>query len=80
MQDCPYLAPPKIYGRANQEPTPMDTSPPLDAQNKKKVQKMVGSILYYASAVDVTVLVALSTIAAEQAKDKKKILTKVEQF
>jgi hypothetical protein len=32
------------------------------------VQKIVGSILYYARAVDMTVLIALSSITVEQTK------------
>ncbi len=32
----------------------------------KQVQKIVGSILYYARAVDMTVLMALGTIASKQ--------------
>jgi hypothetical protein len=34
----------------------------------KHVQKVAGSILYYARAVDMTVLKALSSIAVEQTK------------
>jgi hypothetical protein len=36
----------------------------LDKAGIKKVQKMVGSILYYAQAINMTVLMALSTITA----------------
>ena len=79
IQNCPYPPPTKPYGQTNQEPTPTDTSPPLDSQNKKRVQQIVGSILYYARAVDMTVLMALSTIAAEQANATKKMLNAVEQ-
>ncbi len=41
---------------------------------------MIGSILYYARAVDLTVLVALSTIASEQAKGTEKTMTKTKQL
>jgi hypothetical protein len=42
--------------------------PPLDQTGIKKVQRIVGSILYYAQAVDMTVLMSLSSISAEQMK------------
>jgi hypothetical protein len=53
-------------GRANTDC--VDTSPLLDKQGIKKVQKIVGSILYYARTVDMTVLMALSSIAVEQTR------------
>ena len=37
----------------------------LNKDNIKYVQKVVGNILYYARAVNMTVLVALGTIAAQ---------------
>ena len=67
-QYCPYLPEPKKYGSEAQSPLPPDDTPPLDAKGIKRVQKIVGSILYYARAVDMTVLMALSSIAVEQTK------------
>ncbi len=46
----------------------VDASPLLDKKGIKRVQQIVGSILYYARAVDMTVLIALSSIAMEQTK------------
>jgi hypothetical protein len=40
----------------------------LHANRKRRVQEIVGSLLYYARAVDNKLLVAISTIAARQAK------------
>ena len=62
-QTCPYTPAPKQYGSEAQAPLPPDDSPLLDKAGIKKVQQIVGSILYYARAVDMTVLMALSTIA-----------------
>ena len=45
-----------------------DLSPLLNAPNTTKVQSIVGSLLYYARAIDATLLPALNTIAASQAK------------
>jgi hypothetical protein len=65
-QKCPYSPAPKQYGMEAQAPLPPDSSPKLDKAGIKCVQKIVGSILYYARDVDMTVLMALSRIAAEQ--------------
>jgi hypothetical protein len=49
-----------------QAPLPPDSSPCLNAKEIKHVQQIVGSILYYPRAVDMTVLMALSLIAVKQ--------------
>ncbi len=51
-----------------QTPLAVDSSPLLNEKGLKRVQKIVGSILYYVRAVDMTVLMALSAIAVEQMK------------
>ncbi len=66
VQKCLYMPAPKRFGSKAQAPLPSDSSPKLDKAGIKKVQKIVGSILYYALAVNMTVLMALSTIAANQ--------------
>jgi hypothetical protein len=66
-QNCPYSPELKQYGSKAQWPLPKDTSKLLDDRGKKRIQKIVGSILYYAWAVNMTVLMALSTIAMSQA-------------
>jgi hypothetical protein len=45
---------------------PTDVSPRLNKKGIRNVQCIVGSILYYACTVDMTVLMALSTTASEQ--------------
>ena len=45
-----------------------DTSQELDKKGKKRVQSIVGSVLYYARAIDCTLLPALNSISAMQAK------------
>jgi hypothetical protein len=44
----PYSPEPKQFGSKAQRPLPSDTSPLLDDKGKKRIQKIVGSILYYA--------------------------------
>ncbi len=49
-----------------------DATLTLDAGGIKQIQQIMGSILYYACTVDMTVLMALSSIAVEQTKAMKK--------
>ena len=63
--------PPKKYGKEAQKPDPPDDSPLATEDEHKYVQRVVGSILYYARAVDITALLSLSALAAEQAKATK---------
>eukprot|EP00804_Cyclotella_cryptica_P011876 CCRYP_004378-RA/>CCRYP_004378-RA protein AED:0.44 eAED:0.39 QI:0/0/0/1/1/1/2/0/442 len=57
----------KKYGAAAQDPIPTDASTPLDSNGQKRIQQIVGALLYYARAVDNTILLSLSAIASEQA-------------
>eukprot|EP00804_Cyclotella_cryptica_P020493 CCRYP_019412-RA/>CCRYP_019412-RA protein AED:0.05 eAED:-0.04 QI:0/0/0/1/0/0.5/2/0/1372 len=66
-QHCPYQPHPKTFGTNSQDTLPPDDSKPLDADGVKRVQQVVGSLLFYARAVDNTILPALSTIASSQA-------------
>jgi hypothetical protein len=65
-QHCPYTPAPIQYGADAQAPLPIDISPKLSDKEIKEIQRVVGSILYYARAVDITVLMALSSIESEQ--------------
>ena len=67
-QHSPHAAPPRKFGQAAQDPTDHDTSPLLPPPRVTRIQQIVGTIMYYARAVDLTTLVALSSIASEQAK------------
>ena len=63
-----------------QDPLPKDTS---DRVNKKRVniiQQVIGGVLYYARAVDLTVLAALSSIASEKACATKDTEKRVSQL
>ncbi len=79
VQHCPYLPGPKRYGADAQSPLPQNISQKLTDNKIKKVQKIVRSILYYARAVDMTVLMALSLIASEQTKGTERTLEKAYQ-
>jgi hypothetical protein len=54
--------------------------PKLDKKEIKRVQKIVGSILYYGQAVNMTVLMVLSTIAVDQTKVTKRTMERCMQL
>ena len=66
-QHYPHKHIPFTFG-ASQQPTPNDTSPPLSPAEIKHVQDILGTLLYYAWAVDPTLAAGLSYITAQQAK------------
>lgn len=78
-QHCPYSPEPKQFGSKAQRPLRQDSSQLLDEKRKWRVQQIVGSILYCARAVGMTVLMALSTIAMSQAKPTKNTMDRCVQ-
>ncbi len=58
-QHCPYAPNPINYSKDNQTPSPINDSPLLDDAEKKRIQQIIGSFLYYAQAVDPTIFMAL---------------------
>ena len=63
---APHVYNKPTYGAKTQYAPKDDQSAPLDAQASKRIQKIIGSLLYYGRAVDPTILVALGTLAAQQ--------------
>jgi hypothetical protein len=64
-----YITP--VYGAKTQYAM-RDETPPLTAQQCLTIQKVTESVLYYARAVDPTVLMQLNDIATEQTKATEK--------
>jgi hypothetical protein len=79
-QHCPYAPAPEQYGAKAQAPLPVDISPKLPPKEIKEIQRVIGSILYSAQAVDITVLMALSSIAIEQSKGTTNTMEKAKQL
>jgi hypothetical protein len=79
-QDQPYPHVERQYGAKQQFATPEDTSPALNAQDKTYVQEVVGVFLYYARAVDCTMLPALGSLASQQANPTKNTMALIKQF
>jgi hypothetical protein len=57
-----------------------DETPPLTAKQCLTIQKVTGSVLYYARAVDPTVLMPLNDIATEQTKATEKTQAAMNQL
>ena len=66
-QHSPNLWNRLTYGATQQLTKAPDTIYPLELSEVKRIQKIVGTLLYYARAVDATMLVALGTISSKQA-------------
>jgi hypothetical protein len=78
LHDCPkhpqltpsrYVTP--VYGAKTQYAMKYET-PTLTAQQCLTIQKVTGSVMYYAIAVDPTVLMPLNDIATEKLRRPKK--------
>jgi hypothetical protein len=70
-QHTPYRYVTPVYGAKTQFYT-KDETPPLTAKQCLTIQKVTGSVLYYARAVDPTVLMPLNDITTEQTKATEK--------
>ena len=67
------------YGQKTQYET-IDESAELDKKGKTYIQQVTGTFLYYARAVDPTMLVALSAIASAQANPTIETMAKCKLF
>ena len=66
-QLSPHKHRPIHYGATQQLVQPTDTSKPLNEKGIKRIQGIVGALLYVVRAVNNKLLVALSAIGAQQA-------------
>ena len=64
-QHCPNIAPLCSFDTDAQLPVPHNTQPQLPLDRIRQIQQIVGTIMYYAHAVDITTLVALSSTATK---------------
>ena len=68
------------YGTTQQILQPTDTSPPLNDKGIKRVQDIVGDLIYVGRAVNNKLLAALSAIGAQQATATEETATAIEQL
>ena len=67
-QDAPHAWNQPVYGAAVQYADLPDDSPLLPPKSINLVQQIIGTLIYYAIAVDPTILVAIGAIASQQSK------------
>ena len=79
-QGQPYQHTVTTYGARQQFSVDPDGTVLLDKEGKKFVQQVTVTLLYYARAVDSTMLVALSALASEQAIPTENTMKKVMLF
>lgn len=70
-EDSPHTSAIPQYGAKTQFTPDPDNSAPLDKKGITLLQEVVGTLLYYARAIDNTMLVTLGTLAAAQSKGTK---------
>ncbi len=80
IQNSPHRHIEIQYGKKVQLATVEEDSPPLSKEETKYVQVVAGTLLYYAQAVDPTILTALSEIGTEQAKLTQATMEMIKQL
>eukprot|EP00804_Cyclotella_cryptica_P024309 CCRYP_020871-RA/>CCRYP_020871-RA protein AED:0.34 eAED:0.32 QI:0/0/0/1/1/1/2/0/475 len=76
----PWEPYPIKYGSPVQQTLPNKDSPPLNAQQIKHIQQVIGSFLYYSRATDPTISHALSELATQQAHATENTLKRCDHF
>ena len=71
---------PKKYGAAAQEPTQEDDLLFVDDTTKIHLQQVIGTVLYYTRAVDLTLLPAPSLLASNQPWATERTIKKMDQM
>ena len=80
INDQPHKHVIPTYGARIQFATKEDLTPKVDAEKTKFIQQVTGTFIYYARAVDPTMLVALSAIAADQSAPTEMTYEKIVFF
>jgi hypothetical protein len=75
MQPHPHTIP--TYGATVQSAKAIDASPAATKNEEKYIHQVIGVLLYYDRAVDSTILIGLSSLAAAQTKPTKQTLSLV---
>ena len=79
-QSSPHHHVPPTYGARVQFTEPEYNTLLLPEERLKFIQQVVGVFLYYAKAIDNTILVSLSNIGSEQARATSKIMDEVQHL
>ena len=67
----PFPVRPIQYGLTSQDEIPTNQSERLDDSHKTLIQQIIGTLLYYVRAIDMTLLAALSIVGSQQSNPTK---------
>jgi hypothetical protein len=76
-EHAPHTWNPPIYGAKTQFVNDKKSSPVLSDKDVNKLQQLTGTLLYYARAVDPTLIMPISVLASEQSKATEVTANKV---
>ena len=76
----PFIYEGVVYGSTAPQISPVDSSPPATAAEAKTLQQVVGSLLYYARAVDYSMLPAVAALSALQSLPTTATISKMERL
>jgi hypothetical protein len=76
-EHAPHTWNPPVYGAKTQYVENETTSPALSAKDVNKLQQLTGTLLYYARAVDPTLIIPINVLASEQSKATSDTANKV---
>ena len=80
---CPICTPsmdaPKLWSK-KQLATPLDTSLPIPEERKRRIQQIIGTLIYYALTVDCTVIPPLNALAEKQPSPTKNAEAAITHF
>ena len=68
------------YGATKQLATPLDTSPSIPEEQKSRIQQSIGTFLYYARALDCTMVPALKTLVEQKSSPTKNTEAAITHF
>jgi hypothetical protein len=76
----PAIYTPPSYGSRSPQVSPIDNSPPATSDQKLDIQKVCGSLLFYARALDCTFLTAVGALSAQQSSPTLKSVAAAERL
>jgi hypothetical protein len=76
-EHAPHTLNPPIYGAKTQFVDEITTSPALSDKDVNKLQELTGTLLYYARAVDPTLIMPINVLASEQSNTTEVTADKV---
>jgi hypothetical protein len=77
---APTLYIPPSYGSKKTQATYVDTSPAISIAEKKRLQEIIGVLLYYARAVDPTILYPVNKLSSLQSKPTQDVATAADRL